>query len=88
MKWGIWLKIDDEELALTLEGKKTKLRREHFERLGTKLDLNSKQIKGVFNRFLKGKPIALQWIENSFLSDEFKERYAKLLEKRYSILYK
>jgi len=78
---------DKEELALTLEGKKNKLKWEHFESLAKKLELNDKQIKGMAKRFLKNKPLAIQWIENSFLSKEFKEKYTQLLEKRYATLF-
>jgi len=75
---------DDEELALTLEGKKKKLKREHFDRLGKGLDLTDKQISGVFNRFVRNRPIAEEWVGNSFLSDELKERYANLIDERYA----
>ena len=79
---------DTEELALTLEGKKKKLKWEHFERLGKKLGLNNKQLNGIVKRFLKNKPLALLWINNSFLSDEYKEKYTNLLEERYESLFK
>ncbi|MBP0905005.1 HipA domain-containing protein [Mariniflexile gromovii] len=78
---------DTEELALTLEGKKKKLKWEHFERLGKMLDLNEKQITSIAKRFKKNKPIAIQWINNSFLSEEYKEKYKALLEDRYAILF-
>lgn len=78
---------DTEELALTLEGKKKKLKWEHFERLGKMLDLNNKQIGGIVKRFQKNKPIAIQWIDNSFLSKEYKENYKTFLEERYAILF-
>lgn len=78
---------DTEELALTLEGKKKKLKWENFERLGKLLDLNEKQIKGVAKRFKKNKVIALKWIDNSFLSSAYKEKYKALLEERYAILF-
>jgi serine/threonine-protein kinase HipA len=77
---------DDEELALTLEGKKKKLKKEHFERLGENLELNRKQINGVFKRFFRNKKLAIDWIRSSFLSEEYQEKYIKLLEERYSIL--
>ena len=77
---------DTEELALTLDGKKRKLRWEHFERLGKMLMLNDKQIAGVANRFQKKKLNAIHWIDNSFLSEEYKERYRTLLNKRYAAL--
>lgn len=79
---------DTEELALTLEGKKKKLKWEHFERLGRNLELNDKQINGVIKRFEKNKPKALKWIDNSFLSSDYKQKYKTLLEERYLILFK
>lgn len=78
---------DTEELALTLEGKKKKLKWEHFERLGKKLGLNDKQLNGMVKRFLKNQPIAVEWINNSFLSAEYKEKYKILLEERYATLF-
>jgi len=78
---------DDEELALTMEGKKKKIKREHFERLGEGLGLTPKQLSGVFNRFHKNKAKAIQWIRNSFLTSEMKEAYAILLEERYARIY-
>lgn len=78
---------DTEELALTLEGKKKKLKWEHFERLGKKLGLNDKQLNGIAKRFIKNKPIALEWINNSFLSATYKEKYKVLLEERYTMLF-
>ncbi len=77
---------DTEDLALTLEGKKKKLRRENFVRLGKALELNEKQVEGVFKRFIKNQSIAIEWIDNSFLSDEYKEKYKVLLRERYSRL--
>ncbi len=78
---------DTEELALTLEGKKRKLKWENFEKLGINLGLNEKQIKGIAKRFQKNKPIAIQWINNSFLSEEYKEKYKTLMEERYHTLF-
>nr|WP_315220337.1 HipA domain-containing protein [uncultured Flavobacterium sp.] len=77
---------DTEELALTLEGKKKKIKWENFERLGKMLELNDKQIGSIKKRFLKNKNIAIQWIDKSFLSEEYKEKYRVLLEDRYIIL--
>ena len=77
---------DKEELALTLSGKKKKLRREYFEHLGEGLGLTSKQIKGTFNRMLKNKPKAFNLIDQSFLSKEMKAAYKVTLEERYEKL--
>ena len=77
---------DKEELALTLDGKKKKLKRANFEHLGKVLGLNTKQIDGVFKRLIKNKPLAFDWIDNSFLSDDYKVKYKTLLEERYKLL--
>ena len=79
---------DKEELALTLEGKKKKLKRENFERFGKGLGLNDKQVEGVFNRFVKNKKVVLKLINASFLSEEYRKKYKELIEKRYSVLSK
>lgn len=77
---------DKEELALTLEGKKKKIKREHFESLGKSLNLTEKQIQGVFKRTLKNKPKAIEWINKSLLSDDMKHSYIDILELRYKQL--
>lgn len=74
---------DTEELALTLQGKKKKLKREHFEQLGKGMGLTEKQIRGVFKRMEKHRTEAEGWIDKSFLSDKMKEDYLEVLEKRY-----
>lgn len=82
----IILPDDTEEFALTLEGKKKKLNKSNFESLANKLGLSEKQTEGVFNRMLKNKPKAIAWIDKSFLSDELKLAYLRLLEERYEQL--
>jgi serine/threonine-protein kinase HipA len=77
---------DTEELALTLVGKKKKLKREHFKQLGEGLGLTPKQIKSAFNRIIKNRSNASDWIERSFLSDEMKIAYNNVIEKRYNQL--
>lgn len=77
---------DKEELALTLNGNKRKLRREHFEQLGNDLGLTSKQIRGSFDRMIKNKSKAITWIDQSFLSDKMKKAYKDLLEIKYNQL--
>jgi serine/threonine-protein kinase HipA len=78
---------DQEELALTLGGKKKKLTRAHFERFGEGLGLTPKQIQGVFKRFKKNKDKAINWIVQSFLSEAMKEAYLEILNEHYNRLY-
>lgn len=78
---------DDEQLALTIQGKKKKFKREHFEQFGKNLKLTPKQISGVFERFLTNKSKAIEWIGKSFLSKTKQEEYLQLLNDRYLIIY-
>lgn len=82
----IILPEDKEELALTLAGKKRKLRKENFEQMGEGLGLTKKQIKGAFQRMVKNKPNAFTWIERSFLSTAMKTAYTDVLDSRYNQL--
>ncbi|MFI0430912.1 HipA domain-containing protein [Mariniflexile sp. HMF6888] len=83
---SIVLPEDTEELAITLEGKKRKLKKSHFEHLGQGLGLTNKQIQGVFKRMFKNKSKAIEWIDNSFLSEDMKTAYKDILEARYERL--
>ena len=69
-----------------MEGKKKKLQRQNFERLGKGVDLNDKQILGAFHRIERHRQDAVSWINNSFLSDESKSKYLALLDDRYTRL--
>ena len=80
---AIVLPEDTEELALTLDGRKKKLKKEHFEKLANGLGLTDKQIQRVFDRMMKNKPKAVEWIEQSFLSDKLKAAYQEVIEKRF-----
>ncbi len=81
---SIVLPEDDEELALTLGGKKKKLSKASFDTFGEKMGLNNKQVAGVYKRFIKNKTIAVNWIKDSFLSEDMQKSYTELLEKRFS----
>ncbi|GFD75190.1 phosphatidylinositol kinase [Tenacibaculum sp. KUL113] len=77
---------DTEELALTIARKKKKLSKQHFIDFGLSLDLNEKQIKGVFKRFKKLLPKAVVLINSSFLSKEMQEKYNSVLKTKSDIL--
>lgn len=74
---------DEEELALTLVGKKKKLKKEHFVQLGKGLGLTDKQINRTFKRLKKNTPKAIEWIDQSFLSADMINAYKGVFEKRY-----
>ncbi len=70
---------DDEELALTLNGKKKKIQRKDFEVSMLKSGIDSKVIENLFRKFEKMFPKWLKFIGNSFLSEEEKKRYTDLV---------
>ena len=75
---------DEEELALSLAGKKKKLKWKNFVQLGEGLGLTDKQIKRAFKRIKSNTSEAIKWIQESFLSKQMKIAYKELLEERYN----
>ena len=73
------LQKDKEDTALLIGGKKENFNKGYFERLGEVLKLNQKQINGVFKRLEKWQPDAIKLIDASFLSDDRKSKYSKLI---------
>ena len=82
---NLHLPEDNEESALTINGKKRKLTKSDFVNLGLKLQLTEKQISNTFDRFIKSENIMKQEISNSFLSTENQMKYVDLLEVRLSL---
>lgn len=66
---------DDEELALTLNGKKKRIKREDFEKAMRDSGMDEKAIINLFNRFLKAVPKWHGLIEDSFLPPDLQEAY-------------
>ena len=77
---------DTEELALTLNGKKNKIRRGDFEVAMRASGLDEKVIANIFNKFLKASNEWFTFIDNSFLSDEIKTTYKEIISTKLSIL--
>jgi len=77
---------DTEELALTLNGKKRKLNRSDFEKSFSQTGLDSKVINNLFQRFEKIVPKWQAYIEISFLSNEQKKNYNRLIEDKLNLL--
>lgn len=82
---NLLLPEDKEELALTLNGKKSNFKKEDFEYFGKRLQLNDKQIQNTFKRFKKLEKEMLVKINQSFLTDINKESYKTLLKKRLEL---
>ena len=79
---NLHLPEDNEETALSINGKKRKLTKADFINLGLKFQLTEKQILNTFKRFIKAEKKMKQEIKLSFLSQENQEKYMDLLENR------
>lgn len=70
---------DTEELALTLNGKKRKIKKTDFIVSMQASGLEDKIIENLFRKFLKVQSKWMEFIDLSFLSDEMKEAYKTLI---------
>lgn len=77
---------DNEELALTLNGKKRKLKRTDFDNLLKSYKVDTKVIDNVYEKFRKVLPQWYDFIDISFLSKQMKEDYKQLIRNRSAIL--
>jgi hypothetical protein len=71
--------LDEEESALTINGKKNRLKRTDFDNLAKSLQINEKTVTAIYQRFAKILPTWQECIERSFLSDEMKKQYSDLI---------
>lgn len=70
---------DDEDLALTLNGRKKKIRQTDFVAAFTNLKLNTRQQENMFKKMDKAIPRWITFIDNSFLNDEMKIAYKEMI---------
>ena len=73
---------DKEELALTLNGKKAKLKRSDFEHSIIASGVNEKVLDNIAKKFRKALIKWIELIDASFLPDEFKRQYKRLIISR------
>jgi serine/threonine-protein kinase HipA len=77
---------DEEDLALTLNGRKKKLKKQDFEAAMNSLKMEKKQQENIFNKMIKAAPQWQEQIDNSFMSNEFKKQYKSTIVERISRL--
>lgn len=80
---------DDEELALTLNGKKKRIKREDFEIAMRDSGMDEKAIANLFDRFSKAIPRWHDLIKMSFLPQELQKTYHRKIDtmaRRISII--
>ena len=79
---------DDEELALTLNGRKKKLQKEDFIKSAATLGIETVIIERLINKYIKLLPKFEVVIQSSFISASLKERYIDLLRERLRKLHR
>ena len=79
---------DDEELALTLNGKKRKLKRSDFITSGMVMGVEQKTIERFIQKYVKLLPKTKEIIDQSFLNAELKDKYWGLVRERINRLNK
>lgn len=77
---------DDEDMALTLNGKKKKINRKDFSIAFTSLYLDGKQQENIFKKMEKAKNKWMEFIDISFLNNGFKTSYKDIIRDRFSRL--
>jgi len=80
------LPSDTEESALTINGKKMRLRLNHFRACGESLQLTERQMANSLRRLERGLPEILSLIERGLCSRETKDRYRLLVLERWQRL--
>lgn len=79
---------DNEESALTISGKKRRLKKQDFVQLARSYQLTDVQIRNAFHDVLSREKLFLNFIDRSFLSDELKVKYKGILKNRCAVLEK
>ncbi|HEX5112181.1 MAG TPA: HipA domain-containing protein, partial [Saprospiraceae bacterium] len=79
---------DIEELALNLNGKKRKLKRQDFTHTFRSLQLEERQGENIFLKLNRAMPIWMEFIDTSFISEKKKNEYKTLINERWERLRK
>ena len=79
---------DKDELALTLNARKRKLKKSDFNNLLNTYKIDEKVIENIYEKYRKIVPQWLNFIDTSFLPQQMKEEYKSIINKRKSILEK
>ena len=74
--------LDTEETALTMLGKKNNLRGKDFLIFAKNISLADKVAERLIEKVVFQEDVYLQMIENSFLKDDLKAKYSKLIQDR------
>lgn len=71
---------DKEEIALTLNGKRSRLTKKDFDALGANLKLPERSIQNIYTRFSEKLDQCNDWIAISFLPEDMKTAYRNIVQ--------
>ncbi len=77
---------DEEQLALTLNGKKRNIRKKDFKIFAEQCEINEKSAVKMMNKLCSLQDKFLMQCEESYLSDKWKEQTRDLIKKRIEII--
>jgi serine/threonine-protein kinase HipA len=78
---------DKEDLALTLNGKKSNFRKKDFDLFASQLGVNESALRKIYEKFGDSFAEMNNLINKSFLSKEMKEKYIALLDERRKVIW-
>ena len=79
---------DKEEMALSINGKKARIKLADFLKASDTMGIEQRVTLGLINGLRNAMPAWIDLINNSFLSDEMKQNYLDLISKRMDVLTK
>ncbi len=77
---------DNEELALTLNGRKRKITRNDFVAAFTAAKIDAKAQENIFKKFEKAIPMWMEFVDFSFLNEELKNQFKELVKRKIELL--
>jgi serine/threonine-protein kinase HipA len=78
---------DNEESALTINGKKRKITLKDFDALAASLKINNKSTQAIYARLNKILPKWIACINESFLSKNLQKVYIEVLQKKHDKIF-
>ena len=85
---NVVIPADQEELALTINGKKQNIRRKDFFMFAQTIGITEKSAEKMIEKIVKLKDKYITMCRDSYMPDNIKETLEKLIEQRISILSK
>ena len=75
------------DCALTLNGKHNKIEREDFKQLGDVLNIPTKAVGSIFERFEQGYPLMIEQILHSRLTEAMQDKVRGIVEDRHQRMF-